>query len=256
MHNYLEALLLNKKREVAALKERDDLKQAVVRSSSKSFKKALSMGNAVIAEIKRQSPSKNHLAEIADPVALAKSYSEGGAAAISVLTDSQGFGGSIDDLKNVAEALSSTPVVTLRKDFIIDRSQIAEAVLAGADAVLLIIAALNEKTGELLDVARSMNIDAVIEVMNSEELNYALSLSPEIILVNNRNLTTFEVDTNSAFQLKASIPDSVISIAASGVDAPQVASQYFDAGFHAVLIGEALVRSNNPAQFIHECFVS
>jgi len=250
---YLEKLITNKKNEVTALKQDRHLLNVVPRRSNKSFKAALAAGHAVIAEIKRRSPSKSHLATIADPVALARHYVDGGAVAVSVLTDSFGFGGSIEDLKNIAEQFSKTPVVTLRKDFIIDEIQIAEAVLAGADAVLLIVAVLKEQTADLLAVAKAMNIDALVEVMSQKELDYALSLELELIVVNNRDLTTFEVDTSRAFKLRATIPDSVITVAASGIKSPKMVLEYFTAGYHAVLVGEALVKSDDPSQFIQEC---
>ena len=253
MNNFLEQLILNKKKEVATLKVQGTLSAIEPRASNKSFKAVLEQGHAVIAEIKRQSPSKSHLANIQDPVALAQRYVEGGAAAISVLTDFYGFGGSINDLKVIAQALSETTVPVLRKDFIIDPIQIAESVLIGADAVLLIVAALKQQTEALLDVARAMNIEALVEVMNQDELAYALSLSPDVIVVNNRDLTTFNIDSKRAVVLSKTIPHSVISVAASGMNSPENVADYFAAGYNAVLVGEALVKADNPVQFIRAC---
>lgn len=253
MSNFLEKLVANKKKEVAELKQRKQLLSVAPRVSHKSFKNALKKGHAVIAEIKRKSPSKSHIGEIPDPVNLAQRYAEGGAAAISVLTDAYGFDGSIEDLKAVAAALENTSVTVLRKDFIIDPIQICEAVLAGADAVLLIIAVLKEQTADLLRFAQEMGIDALVEVMNQEEMDYALSLSPDLIAVNNRDLKTFEVDMNRAFTLKKSIPESIISVAASGMDSPKIVSRYFAEGYNAVLVGEALVKAKDPVQFIRAC---
>lgn len=253
MHDFLEKLVRNKKQEVEVLKQQGYLSDVPPRVSNKSFKAKLSNGRAVVAEIKRKSPSKSHIGEIPDPVKLARQYEAGGAAAISVLTDSSGFGGSIDDLEAVVDALADSPITILRKDFIIDPIQIKEAVLAGADAVLLIVAALGEKTAGLLSDARVMNIDALVEVMSQEELEYALSISPDLIAVNNRDLTTFEVDMTRALTLSESIPDSIVSVAASGMESPDVVSEFFAAGYNAVLLGEALVKSADPEEFIREC---
>lgn len=253
MHDYLKALIANKEKEVATLYQKGHLKKVRPRASNKSFKESLQAGHAIIAEVKRQSPSKGLLKDDIDPVLLAQCYDMGGAAAVSVLTDSFGFGGSIKDLENVAIVLSPSSVTTLRKDFIIDPIQIVEAISVGADAILLIISALKEKTAELLKFSQDFNIDALVEVASLEELDYALSLSPELIVVNNRDLSTFEIDTSRALRLAPSIPNDIISVAASGIDSPAAVSKYFSSGYHAVLIGEALVKSETPTQFIKDC---
>jgi len=126
-------------------------------------------------------------------------------------------------------------------------------VQAGADAILLIVKVLGRQTEYLLKYAKTMNIEVVIEVMNQKELEYALSLSPDIIAVNNRNLETFVVDRQCAFTLKLSIPDSIVSIAASGIDSPSLGSEYFASGYQALLIGEALVKAKDPVKFIRAC---
>ncbi len=217
------------------------------------FKQKLSENQFhVIAEIKRHSPSKGALAKINDPTELAKQYVIGCASAISVLTNEVGFNGSIEDMSQVIDAVKSSNTQVLRKDFIVDKVQIAQSVLYGANAVLLIVAVTKQKTKELLETCKQYNIDAIVEVHTKEELDYALSIGAEIIGVNNRNLTTFEVDTNTAIKLKQFIPDNIISIAESGISTVELAKQYRSIGYNAVLIGEALVKSSNPAKMIQE----
>jgi indole-3-glycerol phosphate synthase len=258
MHNYLKKILEEKRRVVEQLAH-DVLMQKKLQpilngerkqQHSKSFSQALSLkGMHVIAEVKRKSPSKGNLAEIADPVALAKKYETAGASAISVLTDKFGFAGSVDDLAAVASAVSC-PV--LRKDFIIDRLQIAEAIYYGASAVLLIVAVLGEMTKQFIDDCNKMGIDALVEVHNKEELAIALTSNAEIIGINNRNLETFEVDINNALTLGEMIPDGVLRVAESGIKNIETAKLYREAGFNAVLVGEALVLADSPATFIGE----
>lgn len=221
----------------------------------KNLKDALRKSQlSVIAEIKRKSPAKGELASITDPVSLAQNYIRGGADAISVLTDNKFFSGSLDDLQAVAVALKNKTVPILRKDFIIDRLQIAEAILAGADAILLIVAVLGEnRTRGLLNEAKKLGVDALVEIHNEEELKVALNCGAEIIGINNRNLMTFNIDTDNSFQLASQIPENIIKVAESGIFEPSLAQRYFAAGLNAVLIGEALVKSADPALFINEC---
>ena len=250
MHDYLKAIIENKKDEVIKLKTTFH-SEKILNAPKKSFKKALSGTSvSVIAEIKRKSPSKGHLAEIVDPVELAKKYVAGGAAAISILTDKFAFNGSIDDLQKVAHELRDVPVAILRKDFILDPLQITQAVAAGANAVLLIVTVLADKTKDLLQVAHSQGIDALVEVHNQKELDYAVKIGADIIGVNNRNLTTFEIDSNNALNLKPYIPDHVITVAESGINTLADAKRFAEAGFDAILIGEALVKADNPNDFI------
>ncbi len=263
MHDYLTKILEHKKIEVQGIHNRledegDSLlartyNHRIARESKKSFKKALAeKGASVIAEVKRKSPTKPHLAEIPDPVVLALRYVKGGAAAISVLTDNYGFDGSIHDLTHVVQALAKTAVPVLRKDFIIDPAQIAQSVVAGADAILLIVAILQDQTKSLLDLAKQFNIDALVEVHNHEELTYALDIGAEIIGVNNRNLTTFEVDVAHAKELIQYIPDTIIKVAESGINTKEIAKELTALGYDALLIGEALVTSDDPASFIKQ----
>jgi len=221
-------------------------------TAKKSFKQALQNNYlSIIAEIKRRSPSKGNLAEIADPTLLAESYIKAGANAISVLTNTPLFGGTLEDLEKVANHNKTMPI--LRKDFITTKTQIDEAVKFGANAVLLIVANLGAQTKAFLDYSRSLNIDALVEVHTQDELELALTIDPDIIGINNRNLKTLEVNTNQAFKLKKYIPKEIITVAESGILNPELAREYYQAGFDAVLIGEALVKSHSPAEFIRAC---
>ena len=246
----LKMLLDNQPNHVIA----DVLRGKIPHASRKIFKEALRRNFlAVIAEIKRKSPSKGSLATIADPVSLAKSYIAGGASAISVLTDTVFFGGSLGDLTKIAAVAHEHAVPVLRKDFIIDEIQIAEAVAAGSDAVLFIVAVLGKDTQVMLNAAKAMGIEVLVEVHNPAELEIALASDAEIIGVNNRNLETMQVDTEQALRLLASIPKHIVKVAESGIHNPLLAQEYYRAGFDAVLIGEALVTSGHPENFIRAC---
>jgi len=262
MSNRLQNILLNKLYEVNELHNQIDKNPrhpvAKILNGDLTERKIPRLGKnlksstlSVIAEIKRKSPSKGDLATIENPLLLAKKYLSGGANALSILTDKEFFNGTLDDLNQVASNLSDIPII--RKDFIIDKAQIAEAYIAGADAVLLILSATGEKTAELLEFAHSISMEALVEVHGEKELKMAIDAGAKIIGVNNRNLHNFVVDTNCAFELVSSIPDSIIKVAESGIMQPSLARQYHEAGFDAVLIGEALVKSEDPEKFIYEC---
>lgn len=264
MTNRLDEILKQKHHEVEQLKimlaqnphhEINQLIQGKIAiQSTNSFKLALTKPQlAVIAEIKRKSPSEGEFDKISNPVQLANNYIAGGADAISVLTDQVFFGGHLDDLIQIAQHVKDKKVPLLRKEFVIDEVQIAEAVIAGANAVLLIVAALGNKTKELLNLVNHYDIDALVEVNNQEELDIALNSGAEIIGVNNRHLKTFTIDTNRAFNLISYIPKNIIKVAASGILDPTIAQNYKAVGYDAVLIGEALVKSKNPEDFISEC---
>ncbi len=264
MNNKLESIILQKQREIALLKQliSENKKHPIAQvlagqlhhESSCLFKNALrSSSLSIIAEIKRKSPSKGMIAPIADPVDLAQHYISGGANALSILTDTVFFGGHIDDLSIVANAIKSESIPILRKDFIINSIQIAEAYVAGASAVLCIVAILGKKIKQLLEFARLINIDVLVEIHNDNELKIALDCGAEIIGVNNRNLKTFDVDTNRALAIIDKIPREIISVAESGITNPALAQQYYQAGFDAVLIGETLVTSEEPRKFIEKC---
>ena len=255
MHDHLTAIINNKVQEIKQLKINWENQLPNDRKSlrKKSFKKALeAKGLSIIAEIKRKSPSKGKLADIIDPVGLAKQYVAGGATAISVLTDSFAFNGSLNDLSAVASSLQQTDIPILRKDFILDEAQIVEAALAGANAVLLIVAVSKEKTKTLLSYCQQIGIDALVEVHDRAELEYAVNIGADLIGINNRNLTSFNVDIENAVRLKEYLPKQVISIAESGIDSPDIAHRYAKLGYHAVLVGEALVKSTHIKKLIHD----
>ena len=264
MINRLEPIILQKKREVDALKSlladkpSHDIVQILLgekkQSGIKNFKQALRTSTlAVIAEIKRKSPSKGQLAAIQDPTSLAQAYVDGGANALSVLTDEHFFGGTLTDLNRVATLLRDQPNPILRKDFIIDEIQIAEAISVGADAILCIVAVLGARTRSMLDAARTMGIQTLVEVHDRRELDIAIDSGAEIIGINNRDLTTFTIDTEQALRLVELIPQHIIRVAESGIVEPELAQAYYHAGFDAVLIGEALVKAKHPGDFIEAC---
>lgn len=204
----------------------------------------------VIAEIKRRSPSKGYIGEIKDPGALSRVYYDGGAGAVSVLTDLEGFGGTMEDLKNVVEVQSKYkgnfpgPCPVLRKDFIIDELQIAEAAQGGASAVLLIVSALGrDRTKELLEDTHAFGLDALVEVHDEEELQIAIDVGADIIGVNNRNLRDFSVTLDTSYRLAPMIPDGVVKVAESGIVDCIDAWKLRDAGYNAVLVGETLVKA-------------
>lgn len=205
-------------------------------------------GLQVIAEIKRMSPSAGPLDLDLDPAGLAQAYATGGAAAISVLTEPRFFGGSLDDLAAVATRLD---VPVLRKDFIIDPAQVWEARLVGADAVLLIVAALDDAAlAELIGVAEDAGLAALVEVHTADEAARAIASGAAIVGVNNRDLATFVTDLGVAERISELLPDTVVRVAESGVSIPAAAARMAAAGYDAILVGEALVRSPDPANLV------
>jgi indole-3-glycerol phosphate synthase len=195
----------------------------------------------VIAEVKRRSPSKGELAPGLVPGLIAKAYAAGGAAALSVLTDGPSFGGSLDDLR-AARAASALPI--LRKDFIVDAYQVYEALAAGADAILLIVAALEDgQLRELHGLARGLSLAALVEVHDERELDRALALGAELVGINNRDLATLEVDIRRTFELQPRIPEGTTVVAESGLSERRQLEELHAAGVDAVLIGEALMRA-------------
>ena len=199
---------------------------------------------SVIAEVKRSSPSKGALAPIVDPAGLAASYAEAGAAVISVLTEQRRFGGTLADLDLVR---SSVELPILRKDFMIDEYQFYEARAHGADVILLIVAALSKnQLDDYFQLSKELGMRALIEVHTPGELESALSISPEIVGVNSRNLKTLEVDTQAFAQLIPQIPSSIARVAESGISSRADVEFAHEHGATAILVGEALVRSGNP----------
>jgi indole-3-glycerol phosphate synthase len=201
-------------------------------------------GSSVIAEVKRRSPSKGDLADIADPAALAREYAAGGAAAISVLTEQRRFGGSLDDLRAVRAAVD-TPV--LRKDFIVEPYQLVEARAAGADLALLIVAALDDDLlRRLYDQAGELGLTVLVEVHDEPETERAVALGAELIGVNARNLRTLAVDVDTFGRLAPLIPDDRVKVAESGITGAADVRRFVGEGARAVLVGEALVKDGDP----------
>ena len=202
-------------------------------------------GLSLIAEVKRSSPSKGALSDIPDPAALAAAYADGGAAAISVLTEQRRFGGSLADLDAVRERVS---VPVLRKDFVVTDYQVWEARAHGADLILLIVAALDDALmRDLHDQARGLGMTALVEVHDAAELDRALALDPVLVGVNARNLKTLEVDPDTFGRLVGLLPADVVKVAESGVGGPDDAARYAAEGADVVLVGEALVKDGDPA---------
>jgi indole-3-glycerol phosphate synthase len=228
------------------------LRVAQTQPMPRGFRRALEDGStahlAVIAEIKRRSPAKGALNVDLDPVALARSYEDGGASCLSVLTDRQFFGGCPNDL---CMARDATTVPVLRKDFTVGARDVCDARLMGADCVLLIVAALDPgELRELHALAQQLGLDALCEIHDEDEFELAIDAGATLIGVNQRDLTTFEVDHDRAVRMAGLMPDGVVKVAESGVRDADDAAALRDAGYHAVLVGESLVTAADPASAI------
>lgn len=200
---------------------------------------------AVIAEVKRRSPGAGAIRPELDPVGLAGGYAAAGAAAVSVLTDAEYFGGSLADLRAVREAVA---VPVLRKDFVIDELQLAEARAAGADAALLIVRILDDvRLTELLDATESYGMTALVEVHDAEELERATLAGARVIGINNRDLRTFATDLGVTIGLLGRVPSEVVVVSESGIRDRADVERLGEEGVHAVLVGESLLRASDPA---------
>jgi indole-3-glycerol phosphate synthase len=235
-------------REAAAADDRnlEELKeQAAAAPPARKFRKGLGhYGITVIAEIKRKSPSKGDLAPGLDPATLAMAYEAAGASAISVLTDGEFFGGSADDLV-AARAAVSIPV--LRKDFTVDDRDICDARIMGADAVLLIVAALtDDELKRFHALASDLGMAALVEVHDEAEVAKAVVVHADLMGVNQRDLHTFEVDRGRAVRLARTIPSGVVKVAESGIEDANDMTRLRDAGYAAALVGEHLVTAPDP----------
>lgn len=244
------AEVAQRKRDVplAELRERAterDARDGAARTVGNGFRTALTApGMAVIAEFKRRSPSAGELRPGADLAAIVGGYERGGAAAVSVLTEGPHFAGSLADLR-AAGAACGLPL--LRKDFVVDRYQLYEARAAGAAAVLLIVAALEEPAlAELQAAAGELGLDALVEVHDREELRRALSVGAQLIGVNNRDLRDFSVDVRRTFELLGDVPEGVAVVSESGISTAEQLRELGDAGVRAVLVGETLMRAPDP----------
>lgn len=208
---------------------------------------------AVIAEIKRKSPSKGDLNASLDSAVLALQYQRGGASCLSVLTDSNHFSGSVADLQNAREA---TTIPVIRKDFTVDVRDICDARIMGADCVLLIAAVLTpSELSSFLEVCREIDIDSLVEVHDEAELDVALRAGATLVGVNQRDLVTFSVDQARAVRMAPLIPDNVVKVAESGVRGRADAIALRAAGYDAILVGEYLVTSSNPEDALTELCV-
>lgn len=252
--NRLDEIISAKRPEVKQLRSRatELERQARERDDFRDFRAALQQNDdklGVIAEIKKASPSAGVIAESFDPVEIAKNYERGGANAISVLTDTKFFQGKLQDLADVRRAVS---VPLLRKDFTLDEIQIAESAANGADAILLIVAALDQKELlDLLDAAATYRLDALVEVHTREELNHALGAGAEIIGINNRNLATFDVDLAVTEELCREVPDEIVLVCESGIKTLQDVARVKACGADAILVGEALMRREISIEQLH-----
>lgn len=250
MSDFLSTILETKRAEVETLR-RSCPGPARRSQPRRPFAEALRRASphlAVIAEIKKASPSKGLICPEFDPVSLARQYAGGGAAAISVLTDRRYFQGCPEYLIRVRAA---TDLPVLRKDFIIDPLQVDESAAMNADAMLLIVAALSDpQMAELYAAAVEHDVEPLVEVHSRGELERALKLSPVLVGINNRDLATFATDLRTTVELAAGIPAGVTVVSESGISTAEDASHV--AGAHAILVGEALVRAADPAALIGE----
>ncbi|HMC38762.1 MAG TPA: indole-3-glycerol phosphate synthase TrpC [Acidimicrobiales bacterium] len=258
MATYLDRILAAHRAAAAADRRDPDelLTAAAGMAPARGFAAALRERDtvAVISEIKRRSPSKGDLAPGLVPADMARAYQSGGAAALSVLTDADFFGGSVADLQ---EACAAVTLPVLRKDFTVGPADVLDARLMGADAVLLIAAALDAATlTELLGWAGRAGLDALVEVHDETEASVALDAGATMVGVNQRDLYTFEVDTGRAGRVASILPDAVIRVAESGIRDGDDVRRLADAGFDAVLVGETLVRAADPAGAVADLCVA
>lgn len=251
----LDRIVQAKKKEVARLRESGSLdamrKAALDTPLPRDFRAALEGAPcAVIAEVKRSSPSKGRIREDFDPLAIASLYEEHGAAAISVLTDETFFEGKKEYLSGIRGRVS---LPLLRKDFIIDPCQLCETRIIGADAVLLIAAILDDaKLGYMIEMAESLGIASLVEVHSGEELARAVAAGAGIIGINNRNLQTFHVDLNTTLELVSRIPEGRIMISESGIETREDIERLMSNGVHVFLVGETLMRAPDVGARLRE----
>lgn len=248
--NRLEIILDQKRSEIARLLPRmEHLRAAaLLRNDYRGFAAAIDQGPdalGLIAEVKKASPSVGTIVENFDPVAIAQAYEAAGAHAVSVLTDEKFFQGNLSYLTQVRNAIA---LPALRKDFILHEAQIFEAAVAGADAILLIVAALEQAELERLhDIATTLGLDVLVEVHTLPELDRAVDCGATLIGINNRNLTTFEVDLRATEIISEEVPEGVLLVSESGIKTNADARRVFGAGVNALLVGEALMRTGDVA---------
>jgi indole-3-glycerol phosphate synthase len=261
--SFLDEIVATKRREVEGAKQAVSLDQLRARAlelrdnaSSHRLSTALSRDSVnIIAEFKRKSPSKGVIRADVDPQTVVSSYEKGGAVGISVLTEESYFSGSKGDLRNVKSAVN-LPV--LRKDFLFDEFQIYESAVIGADAVLLIVAALNDESLRRLRrvTEDDLGLDALVEVHDAAEMERAVAAGAKLIGVNNRNLHTFEVSLSTSFELAGAAPKESILISESGLNNGRDLSRLRDAGYGGFLIGESLMRAADPELALKDLIAS
>lgn len=256
----LARILARKREEVAGLRQRSSaqwMREAADASAPRGFARSLrrrveNRRAAVIAEIKKASPSKGVLREDFDAVALARSYERGGATALSVLTDRAFFQGAPEYLMTAREA---TGLPVLRKDFIIDPLQVYESRAMGADAILLIVAALGDAVmAELAELATELGMDVLVEVHDGAELERARAIRPALLGINNRNLRTFETRLQVTLDLLERVPEGTLVVTESGIHTAEDVAFMRSRGVHAFLVGEAFMRAADPGERLREIF--
>ena len=207
-------------------------------------------GISLIAEMKRASPSRGPIRPEASVTEVVQAYQRAGARAVSVLTESAYFGGSLDDL---VEARAACELPLLRKDFVVDEYQLLEARAAGADAVLLIVAALDpDRLGALMGAASDLGMDSLVEVHDEDEVRVAVDAGAEVLGINNRDLHSLEVDLETTFRLLADVPAGTVVVSESGITRSEDVESLEKAGVDAILVGEALMRSDDPVRAVRE----
>jgi len=244
----LASIVATKERELVELRSRASKLEAAAgaAASPRDFRAALTRADrvALIAECKRRSPGAGAIRPDLDPVELSRAYAQAGAAAVSVLTDREYFGGSRDDLETVR---SATPVPVLRKDFTIDPLHVIEARAMGADAVLLIVRILSDRAlRELHAEASALGMSVLVEVHDAAELERAASMGADLIGINNRDLSTFRTDLRTTLELVERVPDGALVVSESGIRGPEDVARLGEAGVDAILVGEALLKSGDP----------
>jgi indole-3-glycerol phosphate synthase len=254
---YLPQIMAHHREDVAYRKAHANLRalelaaaEHTPRGFAAALRKKAANGVAVIAEVKKASPSKGLIRADFDAAMIAKQYEAGGAAVLSVLTDEKFFQGSLENLRR---ASASVPLPCLRKDFMVDEFQVLEARANHADAILLIVAALTDaELKTLRDAARAMHLDVLCEVHDAEEVQRALSLDCECVGVNSRDLKTFEVSLDRACELAEMLPKSAVRVAESGIHTAADTKRLMAAGFDAFLIGESLMRKPEPGDALRD----
>ena len=250
MKDILSEIIANKRFEVDLQKQAISIEQLQEGISetpvSRSMKQALvSSSSGIIAEFKRRSPSKGWIKEEACPEEIVPSYAAAGASALSILTDEKFFGGSLKDIRT-ARPLVEIPI--LRKDFIIDEYQLYQAKIVGADAVLLIAAALTpDKCNELTEKAHELGLEVLLEIHSSEELAY-INKEIDMVGINNRNLGTFFTDVENSFRLAGQLPQDAVLVSESGISDPEIVKRLRTTGFKGFLIGETFMRTKLPGE--------